>query len=82
MIEIADFIAQSNPARAVSYSDELELHCLRMPENPLSFPEFRKGSGVRRMVFGRYLVLDRVLPDRVLLLRVIAGERNIYELEL
>ena len=76
LIEISDFIAQRNPARAMGDIDELEFQCRRMAEHPLSYDEHRKGSGVRRMVFGRYLVFYWVNPDRVLVLRVVAAERN------
>ena len=36
--EIEDYIARDNPARAMSFLDELKAHCKRISEAPDAYP--------------------------------------------
>jgi toxin ParE1/3/4 len=75
--EIGDYIARDNPARAVSFIEELTEKCHRLVEHPAVAPlrpEF--GDGVRMMPFGRYLIFYSFGTDELIIIRVIHGARN------
>jgi len=59
-MEIASFIAHDNPARALTFVDELEQKCHVLGVSPglgTSRPEL--GAGVKMLPFGRYLIFYR-----------------------
>ncbi|KIU26613.1 plasmid stabilization protein [Methylobacterium radiotolerans] len=77
---IANYIAEANPRRAVSFVDELVDCCQRLAEAPQGYPlvpRYRH-SGVRRRSYGRYLVFYRVGADRIDILHVLHGAQD-YE---
>ena len=63
---IGDYIARDNPARAISFLDELRAHCDRVATAPASYPAREDlAVGLRMAVHGRYLILFRANPDEV-----------------
>lgn len=77
---IARFIARQSPERARSFSRELRMKALALGDSPLAFPIMARFSheGVRRRVFGDYLILYRVEADRVVVIHIVHGARD-YE---
>ena len=77
---IGDHIALDNPARATSFIRELRKDCavlVSLPErNPLLARHRR--SGIRRRVYGRYLIFYRVEHDTVQILHILHGAMD-YE---
>jgi toxin ParE1/3/4 len=79
--EIAIYIARDNPDRSESFVEELLVRIETIGERPLSFPERNDwGEGIRRALHGRYLILFRVRDDRVEILRILHGARDIDSL--
>jgi plasmid stabilization system protein ParE len=72
---IADRIAEGDPARAVSFVEELRARCLSL----LPFPErFALGpryeaQGVRHCVHGNYLIFYRVQGAEVTVIHILHG---------
>lgn len=78
---ILDYIAQDKPGAAISWVDKIEAKCLLIASTPgvgEAMPQL--GSGVRASSFGRYVIFHREANDRVEILRVIPGDRNITDL--
>jgi plasmid stabilization system protein ParE len=78
---IADYIAQDNPTRAVTFLREIRAQILAIGQNPLLYqlrPEI--GEGARMTVVGRYVILFRVIPDAVKIERVVYGGRDLLAL--
>lgn len=72
---IADYIAQDNPRRALSFVQELRDRCLgleNMPEVYPLVPRYEK-YGVRRRVHGNYLIFYRVDAEQVTVLHVLSS---------
>lgn len=82
LIEISDYIARDNKTRAESFIHEIEIQCRRLPDNPLAWPEYERRQGIRRMVFGRYLIFYRVQSGTIAILRIVAGVRDLRRLRL
>lgn len=81
MEAIGDYIAQDNPLRAVSFTEELYQQCLLIAESPAIYrgrPEL--GQGVRSCAYGRYLILFRGLDTEVRVERLLHGSRDIITL--
>ena len=75
---IALHIAEHNPARALSYVDEIEARCRRIAEFPhAGAPRPEWGDGFRIAVHGYYLIVYRVRGAAVQILRVIHGARDL-----
>ena len=75
---IGDRIAQRNPARAVTYIQELRERCLRIGDFPHAGPPRPQwGTGIRIAVHGKYLIVYRVHNDAVQVLRVVHGARDL-----
>ena len=76
--EIGDFIARDNPARAVSYIQELRARCRQLAGFPEAAPARKAlGEDVRMVVFGRYLILYVVHQDVLEIRRVVHGAREL-----
>ncbi len=69
-----------NPARAASFVDELYDRCLTLGDNPRAFPLLpdHEGKGIRRRVFGNYLIFYRVIDETTEVLHVLHGAQD-YE---
>ncbi len=72
---IGDYIALSNPFRAVSFVREIRTKCLGLQEMPQAFPllEKHESAGIRRRVHGNYLIFYRMGAEAVEIVRVLHG---------
>ncbi|KQP21941.1 type II toxin-antitoxin system RelE/ParE family toxin [Pseudorhodoferax sp. Leaf267] len=78
LIEIAAYIAQDDPTRALSFVDELEARCFKLGQHPsLGTRRDDLASGLRMLPHGRYLVFYRQQPDALRIERVMHSERDI-----
>jgi toxin ParE1/3/4 len=78
---IADYIAQDNPSRAVSFLREIGTQILAVGRNPLLYqlrPEI--GEGARMAIVGRYVILFRTMGEVVRIERVVYGGRDLLAL--
>ena len=81
LTDILNYIARDKPAAALGWVEKIEAECLLIADNPsIGEPQPHLGGGVRASVTGRYVVFHREANDRVEILRVIPGERNITRL--
>lgn len=79
--EIAAFIAQDNPERAITFVEELLAKCYTFAAKPKIGrlrPEL--GDEVRSRTYKSYVILYRIEPDRVRILRVVHGARDLRRL--
>ena len=75
---IGDYIADDNPARAVSFVAELRDQCAAIAKAPQAYrlrPEL--GDGVRSRAHGNYVVFFTVTKDRLTIIRVLHGAMDI-----
>jgi toxin ParE1/3/4 len=75
---IADYIAQDNPMRAVSFIREIREELRLVGQNPLLYqlrPEI--GEDARLAVVGRYVILFHIVAEVVRIERVIFGGRDL-----
>jgi plasmid stabilization system protein ParE len=76
--DIADFIAQDNPRRAVTFIKEIRLKFREILNNPLAYqlrPDI--GNEARMATIGNYAILFRVVADSVRIERVAYGNRDL-----
>lgn len=76
--EIAAYIAQDNPYRAVSFVQEIRTKFREIQRNPLLFqlrPDI--GEAARLVTLGNYAILFRVTGDAVRIERVAYGGRDL-----
>jgi toxin ParE1/3/4 len=79
--DIGDWIADHNPVRAITFVDELVARCAKLTEAPFAYALVsargnRRISGIRRVVYGQYLIFYRVTADAVEIVHVLHGARN------
>jgi toxin ParE1/3/4 len=81
LTDILNYIAQDNPVAALTWIEKIEAKCLLIASNP-SVGELQShlGEGVRTSVVGRYVIFHRHANERVEILRVIAGGRDVHQL--
>jgi toxin ParE1/3/4 len=75
---IADYIAQDNPERALSFLAEIRDKFALVGNNPLLYrlrPEI--GEDARITVVGRYVILFRIVEDTARIERVVFGGRDL-----
>jgi plasmid stabilization system protein ParE len=75
---IADYIAQDNPMRAVSFIREIREELRLVGQDPLLYqlrPEI--GEDARLAVVGRYVILFHIVGEVVRIERVIFGGRDL-----
>lgn len=78
---IGDFIAADNPARAVSFIDEVLAVCARIAERPRAFQRRDDlAPGLRQAIHGRYLVLFTADGEGAVIERVVHGARRLGDL--
>ncbi|WP_075223121.1 type II toxin-antitoxin system RelE/ParE family toxin [Acuticoccus yangtzensis] len=76
--DIALYIAEDDPDRALSFVAELERTAALAAERPASFRERSDiAPGLRVVVHGRYLIFFRELAEEVRIVRVLHGARNL-----
>ena len=78
LVGIGQYIAQDNPARAVSFVDEITQTFRLVAERPLSFPaRVEWHPDLRSALHRPYLILFRIADDHVDIVRVFHGARDI-----
>ncbi|MBT0731150.1 type II toxin-antitoxin system RelE/ParE family toxin [Rosenbergiella nectarea] len=78
---IGDYIAQDNPVRALSFTEELYQQCLLIAESPVIYRERPElGQSIRSCAYGRYLNVFSVLDTEVRIERLLHGSRDIIRL--
>lgn len=78
LMEIALFIAQDNPARALTFVDQLEAKCEVLGASPgigTQRPEL--GDGVLMLPYGRYLIFYRDTGAGVRVERILHSARDV-----
>ena|SRR5665811_1852272 len=80
LVDIGEYIRPHNPARAVTFVDELLDRCATLADMPLAFPLIPRyeNHGIRRCVHRDYLIFYRVMEDLVEIIHILHGARN-YE---
>ena len=80
MRRIGSAIARDNRRRAESFVEELYDRCHELREMAYAFPLLagRGESGIRRRVYGRYLIFYRVEDETVQILHILHGAMD-YE---
>jgi plasmid stabilization system protein ParE len=76
--EIGDRIAADNPARAVTFVQELHAACLGLADFPERFalvPRYER-HGVRHRVHGNYLIFYRIVDGQVVVIHILHGARD------
>jgi toxin ParE1/3/4 len=76
--EIGDYIARDNPARAITFVDELRIHCFRIAATPTADPAREDlAPGLRMAIHGRYLIFFRENAERVRIERILHSARRL-----
>jgi len=78
---IADYIAEDNPVRAVTFIGEIRNKVSAIGRQPMLYrlrPEI--GPDARMAVMGRYVLLFRILNNCVRIERVVFGGRDLASL--
>lgn len=72
---LGDYIAADNPARAVTFIQELRARCAALAALPGRFPIVPgyETHGVRRAVHGDYLIFYTTTAEAVVVLHVLHG---------
>lgn len=76
--DIGDYIALDSPLRAIGFIADLRAACMRIglaPSATIARPEL--AENLRCRPFGRYLIFLRVEAERVLIVRVLHGARDV-----
>lgn len=76
--EIGDYIAQDNPARALTFIQEIRAQCQKIGKSPLACrvrPE--PGDKIRSCPFGKYVILYCPQAPDVLIVRVLHGDMDL-----
>jgi len=76
LAEIVDYISDDNPAAAFRLQERLESAVLPLSENPRMYQKSNRLPGCREIVVHKnYVVLYRVAPDYVEVVRVVHARR-------
>jgi toxin ParE1/3/4 len=76
--EIADYIAEDNPVRAISFVEELRKKALNIRFAPRAYPRRDDLPGSLRIaVHGAYNIFFRESESRVEIARIVHSARNI-----
>jgi toxin ParE1/3/4 len=81
LIELWLYIAQDNPSAADRLLDEIEDKFLLLAANPQLGPTRPDiAADCRYFPVGRYLILYRLIPDGIEVVRVVQGSRRLEDL--
>jgi toxin ParE1/3/4 len=81
LAEILAYIAKDRSGAAIAWVEKIERKCMLVAENPSTGQlQPHLGEGVRASVVGRYVIFHRKSTERVEILRVIPGDRDIRQL--
>ena len=77
---IGDWIARDNPARASTFVRELREACESLALSPQAFAQVPRyeHQGIRRRVYGNYLIFYRINGDIIEVVHILHGARD-YE---
>jgi toxin ParE1/3/4 len=72
---IGDHIARENPARALSFLQEIRAACMALGTTPFAFPLVPRyeHQGIRRRVLGNYLIFFRIEADQLVVIHILHG---------
>lgn len=75
---IAYHIARDNPARALTFLQELRAKCLDLAAMPDRFPLVARyaAHGIRKRLHGNYLIFYRVADEEVVILHILNGAQD------
>jgi toxin ParE1/3/4 len=78
MLSIGRFIMQDSPLRAETFVTELFDSCQKLGSMPKIYPLLpgREESGIRRKVYGSYLIFFRINDAAVEVLHVLHGAQD------
>lgn len=73
------FIGRDSPARASAFIALLKRQCQSLQENFLRHPVFitLESESIRRSIYREYMIFYKVMPDRIVILRIVHGARNL-----
>jgi len=78
LMDIAIFIAEDNPRRALRFVDELERKCEALGQAPgIGTSRTELGEGIRVLPHGRYLIFYREANKGLRIERILHGSRDI-----
>ncbi len=81
LVDILTYIARDKPDAAVAWVEKIEAKCVLIASQPeLGELKQQLGPNIRANFVGRYVIFHREAADRVEILRVIPGDRNITRL--
>jgi toxin ParE1/3/4 len=70
--KIADYIAQDNPSRAISFVQEIKLQCQKIASAPNVYRlRSEIARDLRSCAFGRYVIFFQIEPAHVLIVRIL-----------
>jgi toxin ParE1/3/4 len=81
--QIASYIAEQSPQTALNLIRQLRQRCESLLDAPRAYPLVPRyeHTGIRRRVFGRFLIFYRIGQDRIEIIHVLHGARD-YEAQL
>jgi toxin ParE1/3/4 len=78
LVNIHSYIAERNPGAAVSLAHELEEKLASLSRfSAIGRDRSNLVKGIRSVVAGNYVIFYRIEPDRVTIMRVLDGRRDI-----
>ncbi len=78
---IGDFIALDNPARALSFTEEIAEFCGTIVERPQAFQRRDDlAQGLRQAIHGRYVIFFTTDDNGVVIERILHGARRLEDL--
>ena len=81
LIDLWLYIAQDNPSAADRLLDEIENKCSLLAANPQLGPARPDiAADCRYSPVGRYLILYRLIPEGIEVVRVVQGSRRLEDL--
>ena len=79
LVEIALYIARDKPVAALNWIDWLEQRARKISDGPMNYrivPEFQRAD-IREMITGNYRTVFKVEADRVVILTVFEGHKEL-----
>jgi len=78
LIELWDYIAEDSVTRADAFIDDIDAKFLLLAEQPmLGRGREELAPGLRSLPYGRYVIFYEVMPDRIAIVRVLHGARDL-----
>ena len=79
--DILEFIARDKANAAIEWIEKIEAKCLVISSSPgIGEAMPRLGAGIRASSIGRYVIFYRYANDRLEVVRVLPGDRDISSL--